>query len=167
MGAVMKLRLFLKLKESAGQSIVELALVLPVLVVLVLGIFDLSRAIHANNIISNMSREGANLVSRSSAIEHQAIMNSLAATARPLEMRANGRMYITEVKQNGGVQLNSQETWPNGTYGPPASRATDVFDSMKALPKSVDSIQIFEVMYTYRSVFLPSQSFELHSATVF
>jgi Flp pilus assembly protein TadG len=66
--------------------VVELALVLPILVTLALGIFDLSCAIRANNILINVSREGASLALRTSrsAISAEDLMNSLAATAQPL-----------------------------------------------------------------------------------
>ncbi len=45
--------------RSHGQSLVEFALCLPLLIVIMLGIFDLGRAFHAFVIISNSAREGA------------------------------------------------------------------------------------------------------------
>jgi Flp pilus assembly protein TadG len=41
-----------------GQALVELALVVPVLLLLFMGIFDFGRAIYAYNAISNAAREG-------------------------------------------------------------------------------------------------------------
>ena len=100
----------LKSAGSKGQSVVELALVLPVLVVLMLGLVDVSRAIQAYNIIGNMSREGANLALRAShSINHQDIMNSLANTAQPLAMGSRGMMYITEVKGVAGSDRRSSD----------------------------------------------------------
>lgn len=46
-------------RRNAGQSIVELALLLPVLMLLVVGVFDLGRAFHALITITNAAREGA------------------------------------------------------------------------------------------------------------
>ena len=43
-----------------------------------------------------MSREGANLASRSTTTP-QYIMNALASTAQPLNMSSNGMIYITQV----------------------------------------------------------------------
>jgi len=40
-----------------GQALVEFALVLPLLVVILLGIFDLGRAVYAFNTVSNAARE--------------------------------------------------------------------------------------------------------------
>ena len=42
-----------------GQSLVEFALIAPVLILLLLGLFDFGRAIYALNAISNAAREGA------------------------------------------------------------------------------------------------------------
>lgn len=47
--------------RSAGQSLVEVAFVLPVLLLILLGIFDFGRAIYAYNTVSNAAREAARL----------------------------------------------------------------------------------------------------------
>lgn len=47
--------------RSRGQSLVEMALVLPVLLLLLMGLFDFGRAIFAYNSVSNAAREGARL----------------------------------------------------------------------------------------------------------
>ena len=46
-------------KDEAGQSLLELAIVLPILILIVLGALDLGRAFFTVIIISNASREGA------------------------------------------------------------------------------------------------------------
>ncbi len=45
--------------RSAGQALVEFALVFPVVVYLLLGLFDLGRAVYAYNTIANAARTGA------------------------------------------------------------------------------------------------------------
>lgn len=54
----MKLRKLL-LKSQRGQAMVELALVLPILLMLFMGIVEFGRIFGAYMIISNLSREGA------------------------------------------------------------------------------------------------------------
>jgi len=44
---------------SQGQALVEFALILPVLMLILLGVFDLGRAIYAQTAVSNTAREGA------------------------------------------------------------------------------------------------------------
>lgn len=83
-------------KASKGQSLIELALILPVLLLLALGVVDFARAIQFNNILVSMSREGANLASRTSYTP-QSIIAVLNNTAEPMVMATNGMMYITRI----------------------------------------------------------------------
>ena len=46
-------------RHDRGQSLVEFALILPILVLLLMGVFDFGRAIYAFNTVSNAAREGA------------------------------------------------------------------------------------------------------------
>jgi Flp pilus assembly protein TadG len=46
-------------RRSRGQSMVEFALILPILVLILIGIFDAGRAIYAYNTVSNSARAGA------------------------------------------------------------------------------------------------------------
>jgi Flp pilus assembly protein TadG len=48
-------------RSRRGQALVEFALVIPVFIFLVMGIFDLGRAVYANSTISNAAREGARI----------------------------------------------------------------------------------------------------------
>ena len=82
---------------SAGLSTIEFALVLPILLVLVLGAIDFGRAILFNNILINMSREGANLASRTTQ-DRPGIILVLNATSSPLNMNSHGTVYISRVK---------------------------------------------------------------------
>ena len=47
-----------------GQSLVEMALVLPLLMILLVGVVDVGRAMFAKIAITNASREGARYASR-------------------------------------------------------------------------------------------------------
>lgn len=44
--------------SAKGQALVEFALVLPILLILVLGLFDLGRAVYAYNAVANAARNG-------------------------------------------------------------------------------------------------------------
>lgn len=46
-------------KSRSGQSLVEFALILPFLLLIILGTFDLGRAVYSQTVISNAAREGA------------------------------------------------------------------------------------------------------------
>jgi Flp pilus assembly protein TadG len=46
-------------KQQSGQSLIEFALILPLMVLVIAGIFDLGRAFYASITITNAAREGA------------------------------------------------------------------------------------------------------------
>jgi hypothetical protein len=83
-----------------GIAAVELALILPVIVVVFLGLVDLARGMQANMILINLSREAANLASRGKqqlSDNAQTIIGQVAATAPPLDLNKQGMLYITRV----------------------------------------------------------------------
>jgi len=82
--------------RERGVALIELALVLPVLLLLALGVIDFARAIQFNNVVNHLSREGANLAARSGE-QPQFILKALMDTAEPLEMNTSGMMYITKL----------------------------------------------------------------------
>lgn len=87
-------------RRGAGIAAVELALILPLLLLLLVGVVDLARAIQANMIMINLSREGANLAARGTLDlkDHsQAVIGSVAASAPPLDMNRRGMIYITRI----------------------------------------------------------------------
>ena len=91
--------------DCSGQSMVELAMILPILMLLCFGAAELSHAILFNNMLINMSREGANLASRTTQ-SPQFIIDALNHTSAPLEMEALGMIFISRVKGvDGGSGL--------------------------------------------------------------
>lgn len=85
---------------NRGIAAVEFAIVLPLLVLLLFMVVDLSRAIQAKIILLNISREGANLSSRATSDlvgSSQGIMDALAASTPPLDMNKRGMIYITKL----------------------------------------------------------------------
>jgi hypothetical protein len=113
------------IRETKGQSLIEVALVLPLLVLLGFGVFEFSRMIYTKNTIINMSRECANLASRSTTAP-QDIMNALASTApQSIGMSSNGMIYITEVsgRADGNIEVVAQYKWLSAAVSPvPASK---------------------------------------------
>ena len=48
-------------RDGRGQALVELALILPILLMLLLGIFEFGRAWNTKQVITDAAREGARL----------------------------------------------------------------------------------------------------------
>jgi Flp pilus assembly protein TadG len=86
--------------RQRGIAAVEFALLLPFLLFLLFGVIDGARALQANIIVVNLSREGANLVARGNTqleTNSQDIIYALMASAPPLNVNQRGMMYITRV----------------------------------------------------------------------
>jgi Flp pilus assembly protein TadG len=118
-------------RKQRGIAAIETAMLLPLLVAIALPVIDFARNLQAQMILINVSREGANLSSRASlTYPMQTIMSSLTATTPPLDMAANGMIYITEIVGNNdcdatgsnctGVVI-AQYRWTGGNSYP-ASR---------------------------------------------
>lgn len=87
-------------RRRRGLAAVEFALLLPLLLLLLFGMVDAARALQANIIMTNISREGANLVSRGNIqleTGSQDIMYALMASAPPLNVNKQGMVVITRV----------------------------------------------------------------------
>ena len=70
----------MKRRYQRGQSLVEVAFVLPVLLLILLGIFDFGRAVYAYNAMSNSAREAARLAivdQNATAVEAEAQRSAL------------------------------------------------------------------------------------------
>ncbi|HVE08752.1 MAG TPA: TadE/TadG family type IV pilus assembly protein [Paraburkholderia sp.] len=113
-------------RRQRGAAAIEMALLLPLLVAIALPVVDFARNMQAQMILINVSREGANLATRASlTFPMQTIMSSLTMTTPPLDMGANGMIYITQVVGNNGCDSNNngctgvvtaQYRWTGGSY---------------------------------------------------
>jgi TadE-like protein len=54
--------------DSRGQSLIEIALVLPLVVAMVLGIVEISYALLDEHIVTKLTREGSNMISRDTSL---------------------------------------------------------------------------------------------------
>lgn len=118
-----------------GLAAMEFAMVLPFLVVLLIMAVDLTRAIQAEIILLNISREGANLASRATSDlngSSQTILNALAATTPPLDMNNRGMIYITKLmgptKAGQPNIVLEQYRWSNGIKGSGYQPASKVWN---------------------------------------
>jgi len=96
-------------RGERGVSIVELAFILPILLILAFGVVDFGRLIQARLVVANVSREGGSLASRvgiyddtpdaaSDRQEFGKVLNLLLSSAFPLDITgADGRIFITRI----------------------------------------------------------------------
>lgn len=111
-------------KLQTGLASVEMAIITPILLIIMMGIFELTQVIQANNIIISLSREGANIIARNSSQTPEEVMDIVASTSNPLNMGSDGAMYISAVVGRGDdasgnpqpPYLDEQYRWQDGGY---------------------------------------------------
>jgi Flp pilus assembly protein TadG len=98
---------FSRLRSSNGQSIVEFAICLPLLVVLTLGVVETSNALLSQHVITKVAREGSNMISRETRLTD-------AGTAL-VNMSSTPGTFNTTTKVIFSVLLRSQTGSNNGS----------------------------------------------------
>jgi Flp pilus assembly protein TadG len=144
---------------SSGQALIEAAITLLVLVVMMMGIFDYSRSIHAESIITNMSREGANLISRANpnltGIDDdenvQQVMDLIGQTAQPLDMVHQGMIYIYKVERSGNKYTTTTYNWSSSAMGSKPGASSSLGGAALLDGQTAYGVEVY---YKYRSVFL-------------
>ncbi len=96
-------------KGQRGAAAIEMGFFVPVLLLILMGIIDFSRAIHFDNILIHVSREGANLAARTTR-QPQDIISALSQTAQPLSISTSGMIYITRAigQADGSARVTEQ-----------------------------------------------------------
>ena len=149
---------------------VELAFILPILVVLVFGIVDLGRLIQARLVVTNVSREGGSLASRDIR-DGAALISMLQSSASPLDLKnANGRIWLTRIKSGttaGDPDPYIHRRYTDGTLVAASSITGNVGDTPAGLSSvlfnhlrynslnstsDISEVTIVEVFYLYRPV---------------
>lgn len=76
-------------RDRRGQTLVEFALILPIFVLVLVGIFDFGRAVYAYNTISNASREAVRLAivdQNTTAIVNKAVQHASSVDVSPSDV---------------------------------------------------------------------------------
>jgi len=116
----------------SGQTLVEFALILPVLLVILLGVVDLGRAIYANNAIANAAREGG----------RTAIVNQTAT-----EIRARA------IAQATGLEIDGASTScpPSGASGVCVEFKNAALTTACS-PPNLTCVGVISVKYTFSPI---------------
>ena len=95
-------------KDEGAQSLVEFALVLPLLLLMVTGLFDVARAAWQENTLAYSAREGS----------RYAIVHGSGSTTLPLGPSDPNEAHISNVVTNAAVGVYGvtvTTTWPDGS----------------------------------------------------
>jgi hypothetical protein len=88
------------LRGTDGQSLVEAAMVTPLLVVIALGVVEVGYALLDQHVVTRLTREGSNLISRDTSLQTAAqVMRSIAT--RPVNFDNGNSKVIFSVLKRG------------------------------------------------------------------
>jgi Flp pilus assembly protein TadG len=105
--------------SARGQSLLEFGLVLPFVLVLALGVIEVSYALLDQHVVTKLTREGSNLISRDSTLQEAATV--LATMTTPPVNFASGSKMIFSVIKNvqtaGAANVNKNILYQRYVYG--------------------------------------------------
>ena len=163
----------LKMSGERGIAALELALILPVLLVLSLGVIDFGGLIHSRLIVTNVSREGGSLASRGFKSGSD-LVNMLQHSGNPLDLTGVlGKIYITSIKagrldSDGGIhppEIPADGVTTGGELGVNSSigngktnlgLSSILYDHLvyksENSTSDIDELTVVEVFYKYRPI---------------
>ncbi|MGB5303759.1 MAG: TadE/TadG family type IV pilus assembly protein [Gemmatimonadota bacterium] len=88
------------LRSDSGQGLVEFSLALPIILIILLGMVEFSNAYDRVHGLAGLSREGANIASRGTALSE--VLTTVVADGETLKMSANGGAIVSRLVVQGG-----------------------------------------------------------------
>lgn len=88
----------MRIRCQKGQSIAEFAMVLPLLFVIALGVIEVSHALLDQHVITKLTREGANLISRDTTLQDAAVALR-AMSVRPVNFDDGSKVIFSVIKR--------------------------------------------------------------------
>ena len=147
-------------RERSGQALIEFMFVGFILLFMLFGMIDFSRAISTRQVLINLSREAANLAARGTGdTTDAAISNAIAAVmagSAPLSITTNGLVIITAILNSNGTYLVTNQISEGGlpglasrvASGGVGSTVSNMSSTSVQIPQSNQTLFVSEVYYT-------------------
>ena len=87
-----------KLTDSRGQSLVEFAFLMPLVLVVALGVIEFGYALLDQHVVTKLTREGSNLISRDTTIG-DAVNAMRSMSTRPVDFSTRSRVIFSVLKK--------------------------------------------------------------------
>jgi Flp pilus assembly protein TadG len=149
-----------QLKDERGAALVEIAFVLPMILVLIFGLIDFSQIILDNLKMSGMSRQGSDLVAK--GVSAADTLTALDIQGGSLNIGTQGMIILTQVQNNKSNQptIFAQTAAPTGISV--ASKVGTGVGNPAFVPSSATSatgvlaagqtLFVTEVFYSYKPI---------------
>lgn len=106
-----------RLRDARGQSMVEMAMILPFVVTLVLGVIETSYALLDDHVVTKLSREGSNLISRDATLDDAYTAMRNMAT-RPVDFNSKSHIIFSVIKRpSAGTNKGYDILYQRHEYG--------------------------------------------------
>jgi Flp pilus assembly protein TadG len=151
-------------RERSGQALIEFMFVGFILLFLLFGLIDFSRAISTRQTLVNLSRESANLAARGSGDTTDAtISNAIASVIAgdaPLSIDTNGLVIISAVLNSNGYFLVTNQIMEGALSNSAISQIAPLgVGSMATMPTTAVQIPqtnqtafVSEVFYSFQPI---------------
>ena len=88
-----------RISGESGQSMIEFAMVMPLIVVLALGVIEVSWALLDAHVVTRLAREGSNLISRDAGLADAGVAMQ-TMSSRPVDFTGSSAKLIFSVLRN-------------------------------------------------------------------
>ena len=129
-----------RLSAADGQGLIEFAMVLPIFLLLVLGVIEVSYALLNQHVVTKLTREGSNLISRDTTLQDAAtVMRGMSS--RPINLDDGTSKVIFSVLKRGETTGSANydriilyQRYTYGSFGPGSKLATSGSGSFGPAP---------------------------------
>ncbi|GAB2174511.1 TadE/TadG family type IV pilus assembly protein [Dongia sp. agr-C8] len=145
------------LQDERGVTAIEFALVLPVVLLILLGCFEVPRYVLIVQKISRTASGVADLVAQADEPLQKNQLTDIFAAGKvmmqPYNVETNGKIYVSSINNPGGAGLALTWQRNNGGTGPASKITSGTSLPVDLRPGSNEEVLAAEVYFTYQPIF--------------